>query len=181
MSKQSTVRRIFARVRCMMPKDWLGKAGKRFRQTTTTISDFAEEHEVVEKAADLGWKAIKGKSEIDYSTSLKNYAEEERSKVETELKRRTMESSDRQAEATAKKLESEARVAQIKEMEARLTLFDNLKARNAIPIWDDKGNMTVVRVGRNFDWDGLQDRFLRTGELPKLIEGTNAPVKEPAE
>ena len=165
----------------MLPKDWLGKAGKRFRRTTTAISDFAQEHEVVEKAAVLGWKALKGKAEADYSGALKNYSEEERNKIDTELRRRTIDSNERQAEATAKKLESDARVAQIKEMEARLTLFDNLKARNAIPIWDDHGNMTITRVGKDFDWDVLQDRVLSTRELPRITEGTDTHVKEPAE
>jgi hypothetical protein len=182
MPEETKVTRILARVRALSPKDWLGKAGKRFKKTATAISDFAEEHEVVDKAADLGFKAIKGKAEAEYSTALKNYSEEERNKVDTELKRRTIESSAREAEATAKKSESEARVAQIREMEARLALFDNLKARNAIPIWDDEGNMTVVRVGKNFDWDTLQDRFLSTGELPKLTEATDKnKVEEPAE
>jgi hypothetical protein len=179
MSEQQTiVKRMIAKVRALLPKDWLGNAGKRFRRTTTAISDFAQEHEVVDTAKDLSFKAIKGKAEAEFSTALKNYSEQERNKVDTELKRRTMSSTERQSEATAKKAESEARVAQIKEMEARLALFDNLKGRNAIPIWDDNGNMTVVRAPKDFDWDGLQDRFLRTGELPKLIEGPDDADRE---
>jgi hypothetical protein len=158
-------------MRGLSPKDWIGKAGKWFRRTTTRMSEYAEEHDVPEKAKDLSWKALRGKAEAEYSGALKNYSEEERNKIDTELKRRTLEPSIRQAEATAKKVESEARAAQIKEMEARLTLFDNLKARNAIPIWDDNGNMTVVRAPKDFDWDGLQDHLLRTGELPKMIDG----------
>ena len=181
--KESTVSRIVARVRCMLPRDWLGRAGKRFRQTTNAISDFSEKHirigEKVEAAPDLAWKALQGAASEKYAKALKDYAEEERERLDSELKRRTLESNARQVKAAADKLESEARIAQINEMDARLSFFDKLKQRNAIPIWDDSGNMTFARAPQDYDWDGLQDRVLRTGELPRLGERSDAPVKEP--
>src|SRR5690242_10825926 len=101
--REGKVRRIIARVRCMLPKDWLGRAGKRFRQTTTVISDFSEEHirprEKVEEAPDLAWKALSGLSQEKYASALKSYSEEEKNKLESELKRRTLESNARTAKA----------------------------------------------------------------------------------
>jgi hypothetical protein len=64
-------------------------------------------------------------------------------------------------------------------MDARLAFFDKLRQRNAVPIWDDQGNMTFARAPKDYDWDGLQDRMLRPGELPKLNERSDAPIKEP--
>jgi hypothetical protein len=178
--KEGKVRRVIARMRGLTPKDWLGKAGKRFRQTTTAISDFSEEKlhlsERLEAAPDLGWKALEGAAHEKYAKALRDYAEEEKDRLDSELKRRTLESNARQAKASADKMESEARVAQINEMDARLQLFDKLQARNAIPVWDDKGNMTVVRAPKDFDWSALQDHILRTGELPKLTSAEQ-PMK----
>ena len=181
--KETTLRRIVARVRCMLPKDWLGRAGKRFRQTTTAISDFSEQHirlgEKVDAAPELAWRALQGAASEKYARALKDYAEEEKDKLDSELKRRTLESNARQARATADKLESEARIALLNEMDARLAFFDKLRQRNAVPIWDDQGNMTFARAPKDYDWDGLQDRMLRPGELPKLNERSDAPIKEP--
>jgi hypothetical protein len=180
--KETTLRRIVARVRCMLPRDWLGRAGKRFRQTTTAISDFSEQHirlgEKVEAAPDLAWRALEGAASEKYARALRDYAEEEKDKLDSELKRRTLESNARQAKAAADKLESEVRTAQINEMDARLAFFDKLRERNAVPIWDDSGNMTFAKVPKDYDWDGLQDRMLRTSELPKLGERSDAPIKE---
>lgn len=167
--QQSTVKHILARVRCMLPKVWLGGAGKRLRQTTMAISDYAEQYQVAEKAdelPDVGWKALKGAAEAKYAGALKDYSEEEKNKLEAE---RTLESNARLAKAEADKRESEARVSQINEMDARIALFDKLKARNAIPIWDDKGNMTVFRAPNDFDWDGLDITVdaVRTALKPK--------------
>jgi hypothetical protein len=72
----------------------------------------------------------------------------------------------------------QARTAQINEMDARLAFFDKLKERNAVPIWDDSGNMTFAWAPKDYDWDELQDRMLRTSELPKLGERSDAPIKE---
>ena len=176
--KKKLITRIVARVTCLLPKDWLGRAGRRFRQTTTVVSDYAHEHirtgERLEQAPDLIWKAAEGAAHEKYAKALKDYAEEEKERVDTELKRRTMDSKARQETAAAAKMESEARTAQIKELDARIDLFDKLKRCGAVPVWNENGNMTVSKVPADFNWDALQDLFLRTGELPKL-EG---PSKE---
>src|SRR5260370_36276773 len=82
--KETTLRRIVARVRCMLPKDWLGPAGKRFRQTTTAISDFSEQHirlgEKVDAAPELAWRALQGAANGKYARALKDYAEVDKTK-----------------------------------------------------------------------------------------------------
>jgi hypothetical protein len=147
-----------------------------FRQTTTILSDFTREHvrpqERLEQAPDLAWKAVEGAASEKYAKALRDYAEEEKQRVETTLERRTLESKVRQENATADRLEAESRVAQIKELEARIELFDKLKQLGALPTWDSKGTMRILRAPHDFDWDALQERFLQTLEFPKL-EGSS--------
>ena len=50
-------------------------------------------------------------------------------------------------------------------MDARLQLFDKLRLRGALPVWDDEGNMTVLKAPSNFDWDTLQNRLLQNWGL----------------
>ena len=182
---RSKVKRIIARVRCLLSQDWLGKAGRQFRRTMMVISDFSEEQlhlrERLEAAPDLGWKFVEGAASEKHAKAMHDYAEEENARLDSELKRRTLESNARQARASADKVESEARVAQISEIDARLQLFDKLRARNAIPYWDDKGNMVIVKASEEFDWEALQDRLLRTGELPKLADRSETKNKESRE
>jgi hypothetical protein len=152
-----------------------GKPRRRFPIFRSSISGWAKR---VKRPPELAWRALQGAASEKYARALKDYAEEENDKLDSELKRRTLESNARQAKATADKLESEARMAQINEMDARLAFFDKLRQRNAVPVWDDQGNMTFARAPKDYDWDGLQDRMLRTGELPKLNERSDAPIKE---
>lgn len=185
MSEGHAVRRALARVRCLLPTDWLGRAGKRFRQTTTAISDFSEEHirlkDKATEAPDLAWKAVEGAAHEKFAKALRDYAEEERERLDAELKRRTLESSARQAKASADKMESEARLAQIVEMNARLELFDKLRLRNAIPIWDDRGNMAVMKAPKDFDWDSLQEKLLTRREIPKVAESIQESLEAPTD
>lgn len=168
------VSRVLARVRGLLPDDWRGRAGKLFRETTAVVSDFTKEHirpqERLEEAPDLAWKAVEGVANEKYAKAMRDYAEEEKQRVETALERRTLESKVRQENATADRLEVESRIAQIKELEARIELFDKLKQLGALPVWDSDGNMRVVRAPKDFNWDKLQDRFLEAPELPKLKE-----------
>jgi hypothetical protein len=114
-------------VTCILPKDWLGGAGRRVRQTTTAISDYIHEHlrlgERLDGATDLARKAVEGAAQEKYAKALRDYAEEEKDRLESELRGYTLESNARQDKASAGKLESEARRAQISEMDARLQLF----------------------------------------------------------
>src|ERR1039458_3005398 len=93
------IARITARVRALLPKDWLGTAGRRFRQTTTVISDYTHEKirpsERLEEAPDLAWKAVQGAALEKHARALKEYAEEEGERVEIELKRKTLQSKAR--------------------------------------------------------------------------------------
>jgi hypothetical protein len=172
------IARITARVRALLPKDWLGTAGRRFRQTTTVISDYTHEKirpsERLEEAPDLAWKAVQGAALEKHARALKEYAEEEGERVEIELKRKTLQSKARQESATAEKLEAEARTARIREVQERIKLFDDLKRFSAIPLWDQDGNLSIAKAPREFDWDELQERILKTKEL-QMLRDTSEP------
>jgi len=42
--RKGLLTRLVARVKALLPSDWRGKAGQRFRRTTSEISKFADEH-----------------------------------------------------------------------------------------------------------------------------------------
>jgi hypothetical protein len=69
-------------------------------------------------------------------------------------------------------LESEARTAQIRELQERIKLFDDLRRFGAIPMWDEDGNMRMAKASPDFDWDGLQKQLFKTGELQKLSDSS---------
>jgi hypothetical protein len=166
------ITRIIVRVRALLPKDWLSIAGRRFRQTTTVISDYTHDKirpgERLTEAPELGWKAVQGAALEKHARALKEYAEEENERLEIELKRQTLSSKARQENATAKKLESDVRASQIRELQERIKLFDDLRRFGAVPVWDKDGNMIVVKAPAGFDWEALQAQVLKTGELPML-------------
>jgi hypothetical protein len=183
--KAGIIARITARVRALLPKDWLGPAGRRFRQTTTTISDYTHEKirigERLDEAPDLAWKAVQGAATEKHANALKAYAQEESERIEIELKRKTLHSKARQEDATADKLESEARTAQIREIQERIKLFDDLKRLGAIPIWDQDGNLSITKAPPQFEWDELQERLLKTRELPTLKDTSDPETHSPQE
>jgi hypothetical protein len=177
------IARITARVRALLPEDWLGPAGRRFRRATTTISDYAHEkirpRERLDEAPDLAWKAVQGAATEKHANALKAYAAEESERIDIELKRKTLRSKARQESATADKLESEARTAQIRELQERVKLFDDLKRLGAMPIWDQDGNLSVSKAPPQFDWDELQERLFETKELPPPSDASAAEMRAP--
>jgi len=180
----SSITRIVV-VRALRPRDWLRAAGRRFRQTMTAISDYAHEKirpgERLDEAPELGWKAVQGAALEKHARALKEYAGEENERIEIELKRKTVDSRTRQEKATADKLESEARVSQIRELQERIKLFDELRRFGAIPVWDVDGNMRVIKAPPNLAWDELQKQLLETGELPPMCETSIADTESQEE
>ncbi len=158
--KTGTLTRVIARVRSIPAVTWLGAAGVRFRRT---LGDFyrvsLRPGERIEVAPDLAWNAAEGLAHEKRAKALKDYAEAERERAMTELARKTLESKGRQGSALAEKIESEARVAQVRELEARLELVEKLRHVGAVPVWDKTGKMTIVKAPLDFDWSRL-DRAL---------------------
>jgi hypothetical protein len=177
--KANTLSRIVARVRAIPAVDWVGSAGTRFRRT---VADFCRlslrPGERIEAAPDLAWKAAEGLAHEKRAKALKDYAEVAKDEAETELARKTLESKSRQESALADKMESEARVAQVKEMEARLDLVAKLRVVGAIPIWDKKGKMTIVKAPPDFDWSALESGIIFSHEFEAFIEASETAPPE---
>src|SRR5664280_1677484 len=105
--------RLVARVKALLPRDWTGRAGKQFREATRAISDFAEEHhvtpnELLEGGVELGRRKLQGLANHEFAEALKNFAEVEKIRTETELEKRAMESNASMKKAKARKAHAEA-------------------------------------------------------------------------
>jgi hypothetical protein len=166
-------------VKAIPAVEWLGAAGARFRRT---LGDFNRNslrpRERIEAAPDLAWKAAEGLAHEKRARALKDYAEVAKDEAATELARKTLESKSRQENALADKMESEARFARIKEMEARLELVDKLKSVGAIPIWDEKGKMTFVKAPPDYDWAQLEQSIIFSHDYDDFIEGFGSPSRD---
>jgi hypothetical protein len=164
--KPGLLARVKAKIRALHPENWQGEAGQRFRSTIDNISEYSKKsvriRERLEEAPDVAWNSIKVKS----SEALVNAAEEEQTRIASELARRTLTDKARQESATADRLETEARTAKIQEMEARLRLVESLRKANCVPVWDAHGKMTVLKAPPDYDWDGLNSNLLQATELP---------------
>jgi len=156
--------RIIAKVRALLPEDWLRAAGSRFRETSTQLSGGQD---VATAVGDGAARFAVGHASHKHADAVRNYAEEEHLKVETELARRTLESRTRQEEARAEQEETRARMLRTEELMGRLKFFDALRESNALPIWDQNGNMSVVKAPVGFDWDEARNRLLSGAFLPE--------------
>jgi cytoskeletal protein CcmA (bactofilin family) len=141
--------RIVARIRALLPGDWKSRAGDRFRKTTQTISDFAEEHhitpaELLGDGVDLGRRKLEGLASHEYAEALKNFAEEEKIRTEIELNRRSME-------AELKRKEAEARLAEISTVNAEIELLQKLKEAGIALHRDSRGTLTALPTPPEFD------------------------------
>lgn len=87
--------RVKAKVQALLPEQWRGEAGERFRNTLAGVSDYSKKNirvtERLEEAPDILWDTLKQKS----SQALLNAAEEEQKRIETELARRTLSAKTR--------------------------------------------------------------------------------------
>lgn len=141
--------RLVAAVRALRPSEWLGQAGQVFRDTTESISDFAEQHhvrpkDVASEGVELGRRKLEGLANQEYAAAVKDFAEAEQKNIETELQRRTVETKVRKEEASAQREEAEARLASLKVVDAELELFIKLKAAGVVLHRDAAGNLTVL-------------------------------------
>jgi hypothetical protein len=159
--------RIVARVTALLPEDWVGQAGRQFRSTVANVAG-------TEKLGDLAAEGVRrvavGAVSRDHSVALKNYAEEEEARAGAELIKRTLDARQRQEDAKADQEQIRTRMLRTEELMARLKLFDELRLREAVPMWDRDGNMTIVRAPRQFDWDAARDRLFTETDM-RLLAG----------
>jgi hypothetical protein len=171
-------KRLKARIVALLPEQWRGDAGKRFRETIDAMSEYSGKNirikEKLQEAPSVLWETAKIKS----SQALVNAAEEEQRRIDTELARRTLADKARQEKATADKLESDARVSIIVEMEARLQFVEKMRGMNIVPVWNSQGQMTFVKTPPAFDWDGITQRLITTRDLGQIVP-PDVPQDEP--
>ena len=156
---EGVIARIKARLLALLPTDWAGRAGGRFRKSMRGIADYAESDlhvsERAREAPDLAWTAVEGLASEKHARALLDYARGENERIDQELKRRTLHSKIRQEEATAAKVEAEARIAEINEIRARLDLIKELRAIGAVPILDSGQKIKIATAPKGFDWLAL--------------------------
>lgn len=159
------VSRVLAKVRALLPKQWRSEAGRKLRDAVGGISEYSQKdiriRERLQEAPDVLWNTAKVKS----SEALLKAAEEENKRIASELARQTLADKARQEKATADRMETEARISKIKEMEERIAFVEKLRAANAVPVWDRHGNMKVVKAPPDYDWDGLTSALLEAADL----------------
>jgi len=149
--------KLFVRLRALMPGDWRGRAGERFRKTADAISDFAEEvgvnpREIPKTAVSLALDKLEGVAQKDKAAAIKDFSEAEERKIDVRLKERSLESKVRREEA-------EARLAEIRVLDAEVELFGKLKAAGVLLRRDEWGNYTVLPAPANADLDILARRM----------------------
>lgn len=168
LGPRGVVRRVVARVRALFSQDWFGNAGSRFRETTTAISEFAEDSGI--RPEDLivdGVRKLKGLANKEFAAALQAYTDVEQKKIEIELKRRTLET-------TVIKDRAEARLAEIKALDAELELLRKLKEMKLAVLRNENGDLTIVPAPESFDPTELYHRRLEVIDADEGA-GTDPP------
>jgi hypothetical protein len=156
MSDQSVISRIVARVRGLLPEDWQGSAGERFRRTIREISQFAREHRVqprdlAEDAVTLARMKLEGLATKEHASALRDFKEAEEKEISIQLQGRSLESRVRREEA-------EARLAELRVLDAELELLAKLKNAGVVLRYDDDGNLTALPPPKSCDLEDLRLR-----------------------
>jgi hypothetical protein len=144
--ERGIIRRLALKLTAFLPSDWRGRAGRRFRKTTDTLSDFAERNElqpadIVRDAVRLGRTKLEGLANAEYAAAVLNFNQAEKTKIESELQRRSFESKVRQEEA-------EARLSELKVLDAEIDLLQKLKDAGVVLRKNDAGGITAIALPR---------------------------------
>jgi hypothetical protein len=164
---------IVAHVRALEPRDWKGLPGQYFRKITAAISKFAKKHrvrpsEVLDEGVVLGRRKLEGMASKEYAAAVKDFADAEHRKIETELERRSLESRVRKEEA-------DARLAEIAALNAELELIVKLKEYGVVLKVTDRKVLAVLPTPTSCDLTKLAGERLRAsadispplGKMPK--------------
>jgi len=140
---------VIAHVRPLLPTDFLGRAGNRFRETTQKVSDFSTEHRLrpgylADKSIELGLNKLDGLANKEYAAVLRDFADAEDHQIETELKRRSLESKIRKEEADARAADAKARQEELSVVNAEFELCKKLKEAGVVLSRDAHGNLTIL-------------------------------------
>jgi hypothetical protein len=135
---------VVTRLRALLPEDWLGKAGRLFRQGTDGIASAFEDagippRELPNRAIALAVDKVEGLAQKDKAAALRDFSEAEERKIDAQLKARSLESRVRKEEA-------EAALAEINALNARLDLEERLTAAGVVIRRDQHGNFIVSPI-----------------------------------
>jgi threonyl-tRNA synthetase len=113
------------------------------------VSEYTERHElrptdVLGEAIELGRRKVEGVAFKEYATVVKEFADAEQRRIDTELQRRTIGSRIRKEEA-------EARAAELTVLEKELELLKKLNETGVTIRRDESGNLTVLPLPPNCD------------------------------
>jgi len=129
--EQSVLQRLLVRVFPHLAEDWQTAPGSRFRAGLKHISEYFRDNvradEKIREVPDKLWTAVDGITSEKHAKAQADYAKAENDRMETELRRRTLEAKTRHECADADKAEAEAGIAKLKEIEARIELFKRLQ------------------------------------------------------
>lgn len=159
MAKPSVLTRLLAQVHALLPEDWFGRAGKRFSDTTDAISEFAQEHQVrpadlAHEGVELARTALHGKANKDLAAAVKDFAEAERTKIDAELQRRSLESRIRKEEA-------EAALAELQVVHSEADLLKKMKKLGVVIYKDDSGHLSVLPAAATIDLTRLAQQRMQ--------------------
>lgn len=148
MSDQSVVDRILARLRPLLPKGrGSGTSSNVFRESIETIAD----QSLIFEGIELARSRIRGLADKDLAEAVATFAANEQQKIDSELKRRTIQ-------AETRKKEAEARIAELKMLEAEMELIKKLRELGLVITRDDHGRINVLPAPDNFDFASLEQR-----------------------
>ena len=158
MSERGVISRLIAKARALLAEDWLGSAGERFSTTADAISDFAEEHalrpgELADEAVSLARSALHGKANKDFAVAAKDFADAENTKIEAELKKRSLQS-------RVQKEEAEAALVRLQVVHAEADLIAKLQILGVALRRDEHGNITALPAPKTFNFSQLADQRL---------------------
>ena len=133
------------------------------------VSRFAREQrltptELTEDAVVLTRRKLEGIATREHAEALKNYADEEQHRIDIRLKERTLETKVRQEEATADKLESDVRLAKIKEADALIDLLGKLRQYGVVITMNSQNNINVSNAPTDFDWQSFMKSVIAEHE-----------------
>ena len=153
--RESVVTRFVAKVRAVLDEDWVGTAGRRFRRTISKISQLNQNHlhlgERASAAPDLAWTAVQGVASEKHAKAASDYSKAENDRIDVALKRRVLEDKVRQERATADRLEAEANLARIRELQSRLDLAKQLAELGVALVLDENA---VIRAYKHPHYPG---------------------------
>jgi len=170
--EQGILRRLLVKACPQFLEDWVGEAGVRFRQGMKKVSKYNSEHvrigDKIDEAPGMLWRAAEGAASAQHAKAESDYAKAENDRVDAELRRRTLDPRTRHEWADADKAEAEAGIAKIREIQARIELFKQLREIGVAVTMDEKITLKVT--------PGVHPPLLDVGEL--LTSSDQLPVQD---